>query len=322
MKSEIQLAPDVIREAAQLLREGKIVAFPTETVYGLGANALDASAVQRVFELKGRPSTSPLIVHVASVEAAREVVSEWPPLAEQLARRFWPGPLTLVLPKQASIPDIVTAGLDTVGVRVPAHPIALALLREAKVPVAAPSANRFMGVSPTTAEHVRAAFVDAVPVLDGGPCQVGIESTVVAISGEVVTLLRPGMISLADLRAATHSRVVVPDAVASAGDAHASPGLHHRHYSPSTPLFLTDGRGPLHAGTGAYVWHRTPNPSGQSIKMSDDPERYAAQLYAALHTLDSKGLDWIAVEEPPDTPEWSAIRDRLKRAAGLAYGPG
>src|SRR5579863_8141073 len=188
-----------ISEAAAKIRSGGLAAFPTETVYGLGANALDAAAVQKIYELKGRPETSPLIVHVASVEMAREIVAEWPPLAEELARKWWPGPLTLVLPKRPSISDIVTAGLPTVGVRMPNHPIALELIREAGVPIAAPSANKFMGLSPTTAEHVRAAFGDAVEVLDGGPTRVGIESTVVAIEGGTLKLLRPGMISLGEL---------------------------------------------------------------------------------------------------------------------------
>ena len=194
-----------IKEAAEIIRAGGLVAFPTETVYGLGANALDPAAVQKIFEMKGRPETSPLIVHVASVEMAREVVAEWPPLAEELARQWWPGPLTMVLRKQDSCPVNVTAGLPTVGVRMPNHPIALALIEAAGVPVAAPSANRFTGLSPTTADHVRAAFGDAVPVLDGGPCTVGIESTVVAIEGDKLKLLRPGMISFGEIeQAAAH----------------------------------------------------------------------------------------------------------------------
>src|SRR5580658_2956511 len=195
-----------IKDAASRIRSGEVVAFPTETVYGLGANALDAAAVHKIYELKGRPMASPLIVHVASIEMAREIVAEWPPLAESLARRWWPGPLTLVLPKKPAIPDIVTAGLPTVGVRMPNHPIALELIEEAGVPIAAPSANKFMELSPTTAEHVRAAFGDAVEVLDGGPTQVGIESTVVVIENGAVKLLRPGMISLGEIEscAATH----------------------------------------------------------------------------------------------------------------------
>src|ERR1700730_13858714 len=170
-----------ISQAAEILRSGGLVAFPTETVYGLGANALNPAAVQKIFEMKGRPETSPLIVHVASVEMARKVVAEWPPLAQELSRKWWPGPLTMVLPKHSRVPANVTAGLPTVGVRMPNHPMALALIEESGVPIAAPSANRFTGLSPTTADHVKATFGDAVPALDGGPCTVGIESTVVAI---------------------------------------------------------------------------------------------------------------------------------------------
>lgn len=171
--------------AANLIRAGRLVAFPTETVYGLGANALDAAAVQRIYDAKGRPATSPLIVHVADVIMARQVTAEWPRLAQTLAQRFWPGPLTLVLPKATEIPDIVTAGLDTVGVRIPRHPVALGLIRRARVPIAAPSANRFTQISPTTAEHVRAGLGNSVDlILDGGATHIGIESTVVSLAEE------------------------------------------------------------------------------------------------------------------------------------------
>src|SRR5690348_6346471 len=194
--------PELIRRAAALIREGKLVAFPTETVYGLGANALDAAAVATIFRVKGRPSTSPVIVHVESREAAPQLVTEWPEKAAKLASEFWPGPLTLVLPKRACIPDIVTAGLPNVGLRVPASAFALALLVHAGVPVAAPSANRFTELSPTTAEHVRKSLGNDVDfVLDGGPAQVGIESTVLSLAGSKPALLRPGMISAAQIEA-------------------------------------------------------------------------------------------------------------------------
>src|SRR5215467_1144214 len=182
----------MIARAAELIRAGRLVAFPTETVYGLGANALDAAACERIFVAKGRPHTSPLIVHVDSIEMARAFVSEWPEAAETLARRYWPGPLTLVLPKRPAIPDIVTAGLQTVGLRVPAHPLALELIRAAGVPIAAPSANRFTELSPTAAAHVPLELADYS--LDGGPSHVGIESTVLSLEGEPV-LLRPGVIA-------------------------------------------------------------------------------------------------------------------------------
>jgi L-threonylcarbamoyladenylate synthase len=192
--------PPALERAAALIRGGGLVAFPTETVYGLGANAFDAAAVARIFTAKGRPRQSPLIVHVDSIEMARTLVLEWPDTADRLARRYWPGPLTLVLPKRPSIPDIVTAGLATVGLRVPSHPLALALIRAAGVPIAAPSANPFTGLSPTTAEHVRQSLGDAVDlVLDGGPAMVGIESTVLSLAGAEPLLLRPGVIPLPEI---------------------------------------------------------------------------------------------------------------------------
>jgi len=294
-----------IKEAAEIIRGGGLVAFPTETVYGLGANALDPAAVQKIFEMKGRPETSPLIVHVASVEMAREIVTEWPPMAEELARLWWPGPLTLVLPKKGLIPDNVTAGLPTVGVRMPNHPVAMALIEEADVPIAAPSANRFTGLSPTTADHVRAAFGDAVPVLEGGPCNVGIESTVVAIDGGRLKLLRPGMIALGEIE----------QAAAQAGEAHPSPGMHEKHYSPRTRLILVRSASELPDRTGAYVWRAALGPAARAVRMPLDAASYAAQLYRVLHQLDTENWPWIAVEMPPDAPDWSAIRDRLTRAA-------
>jgi L-threonylcarbamoyladenylate synthase len=296
-----------IKEAADIIRAGGLVAFPTETVYGLGANALDPAAVQKIFEMKGRPGTSPLIVHVASVEMAREIVAEWPPLAEELARQWWPGPLTLVLPKKSRMPDNVTAGLPTVGVRMPNHPIALALIEEAGVPVAAPSANRFTGLSPTTAEHVRAVFGNVLPVLEGGPCAVGIESTVVAIENGKLKLLRPGMISLGEIERT---------AAQGAGAPHPAPGMHEKHYSPRTQLILVRGASELPDRAGAYVWRVALGPAARAVRMPLDPEPYAAELYRVLHQLDAENWPWIAVEMPPDAPDWSAIRDRLSRAAG------
>jgi len=294
-----------LNDAARRIRDGGLIAFPTETVYGLGANALDARAVAKIFELKKRPSTSPLIVHVASVEMARGLVTEWPAQAQDLAGRYWPGPLTLVLPKSAAIPGIVTAGLPTVALRMPAHPIALGLIEAAHVPIAAPSANRFMHLSPTTAQHVRDEFGDAVEVLDGGPCQVGIESTVISLVDGKLTLLRPGMISFADIQ--TIQTPVGP---------HPSPGMHARHYSPRTPLLLADDPSRFPDRSGAYVWWKQPGLTARSVHMPAEPAAYAARLYDVLHRLDSENWPWIAVESPPESPEWAAILDRLRRAAG------
>ena len=300
-----------LEKAAALIRAGRLVAFPTETVYGLGANALDAAAVRRIYEAKGRPATSPLIVHVASVAMARKVVSEWPAAAEKLAARYWPGPLTFVLPKAKRVPDIVTAGLGTVGVRMPAHPIALALIRKAGVPLAGPSANRFTELSPVTAEQVRRGLGSAVDlVLDGGLCRVGIESTVLSLAGPVPVLLRPGMVSREQIEALI-GPVLLAGTVAD-GVAHAAPGQHSKHYSPRAPLRL--GLPSQSAGT-AYLWWAVERPAEFAIRMPNDPDRYGAMLYDTLHRADSTGAREIVVEPVPFGSDWDGIRDRLARAA-------
>jgi L-threonylcarbamoyladenylate synthase len=318
-----------LEHAAALIREGRLAAFPTETVYGLGADALDAAAVAKIFEMKGRPPSSPLIVHVSSTAMAREIVTEWPREADDLARRYWPGPLTLVLPKSPAIPDIVTAGLPTVGIRVPAHPLALQLIEAAGVPIAAPSANRFMGLSPTMAEHVIEAFGDEVPVLDGGACPVGIESTVVSIEGGKVTLLRPGMISLTgefqlgDMEAekigeGAHPLDKVDKDAAHHIDrdaAHPSPGMHPRHYCPVTRLIVVPGPNQLPDRYGAYLWRKKPGLTARSVRMPINVEAFARRWYGILHELDGEGWPWIAVEALPDKPEWAALRDRVARAS-------
>jgi L-threonylcarbamoyladenylate synthase len=291
-------------DAAARIREGGLVAFPTETVYGLGANALDAAAVAKIFALKGRPHSSPLIVHVSSIEMAKRYAAEWPPIADDLARCNWPGPLTIVVNKSPEIPDIVTAGLGTVGLRMPAHELALELILLAGVPVAAPSANRFTHLSPTTAHHVEEEFGDAVEILDGGPCQVGIESTVVSVTGGELKLLRPGMISIDAVAAARPSE-----------GSHPSPGMHERHYSPRTRLFLVDTPLALPDRRGAYIWWKKAGLTACSQRMPRNPAGYAARLYDVLHRIDQENWPWIAVESPPATPEWLAILDRLRRAS-------
>jgi L-threonylcarbamoyladenylate synthase len=290
-----------LAQAAALIRSGGLVAFPTETVYGLGANALDAPAVQRIYEVKGRPSSSPLIVHVADEAMAKSISGNWPELAHILAARFWPGPLTLVVKKTSAIPDAVTAGLDSVGIRVPAHPVALDLIRRTGVPIAAPSANRFTEISPTTAGHVRRGLGDDVDlILDGGPTQVGIESTVVTLTRDPPTVLRPGMISQADLEAVTG--VPWKTGIGSR-DSSESPGLHPRHYAPRTPFYVLP------------IGKCRPAGNGRVIDLPGNPHSYAAALYAELHKADAEGWDWIAVEKPPDTPEWAGILDRIQRAS-------
>jgi L-threonylcarbamoyladenylate synthase len=315
LNRSVAVSNDEITHAAELLRRGKLVAFPTETVYGLGANALDAQAVARIFEVKGRPNTSPVIVHVSDHSMMTKVAASWPDKARILAEKFWPGPLTLVLPKMPAVPDIVTAGLSTVGVRMPAHPIALALIAAVQLPVAAPSANRFAQVSPTTAEHVRKGLGDRVDfILDGGPCEVGIESAVLSLVEEVPVLLRPGGISRQQIEAVIGE---IASAEPVGEGPHQSPGMHPRHYSPRTKLFLVrDGHVPAQ-GTGAYLQLSQPPRESVSevIVMPDDAADYAACLYSMLHALDVRGYDWIAVEAPGPGAEWEAVLDRLHRAA-------
>ena len=300
---------DEILRAAELIRAGRLVAFPTETVYGLGANALDAEAVDRIFAAKGRPATSPLIVHVSSVAMAKQIVSDWSAVAEALTTKFWPGPLTLVMSKQSVVPDRATAGLGTVGVRMPRHPVALALIEAAGVPIAAPSANRFTHVSPTTAAHVRESLGASVDlILDGGPTDVGIESTVVSIAGDRAVLLRPGMI----LRNEIESEIGALGSCESAGSAHPSPGMHRRHYSPRAPLSLDVKPA---EGRSAWVWWNAELPATRSVRMPGDATSYASKLYEVLHMLDGEGWEKIVVEPVPETVEWEAVRDRLTRAA-------
>lgn len=277
-----------IQRAAEIIRQGGLVAFPTETVYGLGANALDEAAVAKIYAAKGRPSTSPLIVHVADIAMAKSLVAAWPEEAERLAKQYWPGPLTLVLPKASHVPNRVTAGLDTVGIRMPNHPIALELIRAAGVPIAAPSANRFTELSPTATAHLPEGLADIT--LEGGPSQVGIESTVVSLVTGKPVLLRPGVIHLEGI-----------EITGNVEGSHPSPGMHHRHYRPRTRLVL--GESPTQG-------------RGYRLALPSDPIAAAATLYATLHNLDAEGYDWIAVDLPPDTPEWAGVRDRLTRAAG------
>ena len=314
-----------IAEAVALLRAGDIVAFPTETVYGLGGNALDPAAVARIFEAKGRPAHNPLIVHLPDAAAARALAAGWPEQAERLGRRWWPGPLTLVLPRAACVPDIVTAGGGTVALRVPAHPAAQALLRAAGVPLAAPSANRSGEVSPTTAAHVARGLAGRIPlVLDGGATNVGIESTVLDLSGPMPVLLRPGMISRAELEREI-GPVGAPGRAPLPEEPRPSPGMLDRHYAPRAPLHLLQSE--LDAGelaravhargerVGAVTFGGPPPDADEVILLPADPEGYARGLYGALHRLDELGVALILAVPPPGEARWDAVRDRLRRAA-------
>lgn len=314
-----------IARAAGVIRRGGLVAFPTETVYGLGADALNASAVGRIFTAKGRPANNPIIVHVADV-TEMDRVAQRTALANRLVERFWPGPLTLVLSKRESVPDAVTAGGPTVAVRAPDHPVAHALISAAGVPIAAPSANRSTEISPTRAEHVLKGLRGRIEmVLDGGPTPAGLESTVLDVSTDPPRLLRPGPVSVEEIEA-----VIGPIMRTAATRTDAplpSPGMLPRHYAPRAPLeclpyaegirrveeLAASGSrvGLVAMGAPALAEDR----GIVAIEMPAAPDRYAARLYAALHALDDAGVDRIVVELPPDTDEWLAVRDRLRRAS-------
>lgn len=316
-----------IDEAAEILRRGGLVAFPTETVYGLGANALDASAVARIFAAKGRPSYNPLIVHVPNEAAARELASDWPESASRLARAFWPGPLTILLRKQGIVPDIVTAGLDSVALRVPAHPVALALLRATRRPLAAPSANRSMALSPTTAQHVARSLGERVDlILDGGPTMVGIESTVVDLRGDRPAILRPGLLGAREIEPVVGALAAPNEPTGDA--ARPGPGMLDRHYAPRAQLRLFASGDAVSiareatalAARGArvatLVLDASPGGDAQEIvRMPGDPARYAQRLYATLHDLDEAEYDVVFVERVPEGDAWAGVRDRLERAS-------
>jgi len=301
-----------VRRAAQILRAGGLVAFPTETVYGLGADASNEKAVARLYEVKRRPADHPVIVHFQKPHHAFRWARDLPGAAAELAERFWPGPLTLILKRSALAKDFVTGGQDTVGLRVPSHPLAQALLKEFGGAIAAPSANRFGMVSPTTPAHVREDLgKDADLVLEGGPSEVGIESTIVDLSSGNAVLLRPGAIT----RQQIDEIVRVTDEISSLRH---SGGLE-RHYAPRTPARLV----PVHAldkeiskgkSVAVLAFSRPDERVDFWLRMPRDPQAYAQKLYAALRELDGAGCEQILVEAPPDTAEWAAVRDRLKRA--------
>ena len=312
---------DIARAVAQL-KAGELVAFPTETVYGLGADASNVDAVRKVYAAKGRPADHPLTVHAADAVQLANWAREIPPAAHALAKKFWPGPLTLVLKRSLRVPDAVTGGQDTVALRVPSHPVAQQLLRAFGGGVAAPSANRFGRVSATTAEHVREEFGDTVAcVLDGGAADVGIESTIVDCSCATPTLLRPGWITPQQLEALLGASLAAPDA-----NAPRVSGSLEKHYSPQTPLMLMEAdlvvelaRSLIKQGKRVAVLARSalrPVLDGLVwVAAPADPAGYAHDLYANLRELDHAGCDAILVEQPPEKAEWFAIRDRLNRAA-------
>jgi len=319
-------ARSLITEAVAILRRGGLVAFPTETVYGLGADAANAQAIARVFAAKGRPGTNPLIVHVADARRATRYAAVWPDTAQTLSREFWPGPLTLVVPKGKTIVAQVTAGLETVGLRAPDHPLTLRLLDEFDGPLAGPSANPSTRVSPTTAAHVRRQLASRVDlILDGGPCRIGIESTVLDLTTDVPRILRPGMISRAQIE-----QVIGPVQVAAGHTDDAapasSPGQHKVHYAPRAKAYRFDRQelDRVEAWCAAHtaepwvmlILQSTPHDphSARHIALPAEPQGYAARLYQAFHAIDEAATRTLFVEMPPDQPAWSALRDRLLRA--------
>ena len=325
-----ELFQKAVHRAADLLRAGEIVALPTETVYGLAANALDAQAVAKIFEIKGRPANNPIIVHVAGNEMAKRCVKDFPAIAEKLSKSFWPGPLTLVLLRAKIISGIVTAGGETVGIRWPSHPFIQAVIRECGFPLAAPSANLSERISPTNAEHVRKQLGGKIPlIVDGGQSQVGIESTVLDLTVLPPRILRPGMIHAESLAAVCGEVQSPKSKVQSPESTLRSPGLLKKHYSPKAKLFVLNWRDDAELEfkiqnskfkiQNCHVIAHTKIPSGEHFAgvsvIPHDAEAFARALYAELHRCDEAGAELIVVESPPDSPEWSGIADRLRRAS-------
>lgn len=296
-----------VEYAAEAIRRGQLVAMPTETVYGVAANALDPEAVRRLYALKGRPAENPMIVHIARLEDLSELVGEFPDAARTLAERFWPGPLTMVLRKSPKVPPEVTAGLDTIAVRMPRHPVALQLILAAGVPLAAPSANRFTRLSPTGPEHIDDELRAGLAcVLDGGRSPVGLESTVIDMTVWPPQILRPGGVSRGDIQAA----LGVPLGQIPSAKMRRSPGMYPRHYAPMARVVLVDR---IENGYPGLVFGAPAGP--QQIRMPNDATAYASALYDALHRLDRERPAEIYVERPAGGPEWEAVLDRLAKAS-------
>jgi L-threonylcarbamoyladenylate synthase len=319
MQQQEQEHPGLMMKAAGMLSEGSVVAFPTETVYGLGANVFDAKAVARIFEIKQRPHFDPLIAHVHSPDHVELLADEFPVIAQNLIAEFWPGPLTLVLPKNRRVSDLVTAGLSTVAIRMPRHPLALELIRQAGVPLAAPSANLFSCTSPTTAQHVLHQLGDHVDlVMDGGPCSVGIESTIVLLTADAPVLLRAGGTAVEDIERVTGPLL----RAAHSSDRPSAPGQLSQHYAPKTPLILSGKTGPTPGAgrTGLLTFRPSSNTEGfaavEVLSAGGDLREAAANLFAAMHRLDALNLDLILAWPVPERGLGVAINDRLRRAGG------
>lgn len=315
-------SPPDIQAAVAALRRGEVIGLPTETVYGLAADASNVEAVRRIFALKGRPADHPLIVHIADASSLSTWTTDASPLALRLAQAFWPGPLTMILPRSTRVPDVVTGGQDTVGLRCPDHPVALAVLHEFGGGLAAPSANRFGRISPTSAVHVREEFPSGVDiVLDGGDCEIGIESTILDLSSGQPRILRPGQISAARIEA-----VIGPVAQDRNEHSPRASGTLEAHYAPRTPLLMlpraaleSEAREQGALGKRTAILGVGTLPMGSDgLALPEDAASYAHGLYAALRQLDASGQQLLLVERPPDDPEWLAVHDRLRRAAAGA----
>jgi L-threonylcarbamoyladenylate synthase len=325
-----ELFQKAVRQAVELLRAGEVIALPTETVYGLAANALDTKAVLKIFEVKGRPANNPIIVHVAGVEMAKRCAANWPASADKLAKAFWPGPLTLVLPRAGEIPGIVTAGGATVGVRWPSHPFIQVVIRECGFPLAVPSANLSGCVSPTNAEHVRKQLGGKISlIVDGGQSQIGIESTVFDLTVWPPQILRPGMIHVESLAVVVGKIQDQKSKVQSPKSALRSPGLLKKHYAPKAKLLVLNWRDDadlrkqienrrFEIGNCCVIAH-TRIPAAANFAcvsvIPHDAEAFARAIYAELHRCDEMGMKLVVVEAPPALQEWSGIADRLQRAA-------
>jgi L-threonylcarbamoyladenylate synthase len=311
-----------IAAAAEVIRAGGIVAIPTETVYGLAADALNPDAIAKIYEAKGRPSTNPLIIHVTSIDAAKELASSWPVAAQQLTEAFWPGPLTVIVPKNPAVPDAATAGLPSVAVRNTSHPVMRAVIDAAGTPLAAPSANKSQAVSPTRAAHVLKSLGDRVDmVIDAGTTEHGLESTVVDCTVVPPRVLRPGPVTIFELERVV-GRVKSDQSDVADSLARSSPGMSHKHYSPQAAVkmvpaaklaeVIATAEGPV----GAFVLAGALlNPNATVTQMPADPVAYGAILYTELHRMDDAGVKTLVIEEVPNAPGWEAVRDRLRRAS-------
>ncbi len=317
----------VFDDAVRILQDGRLVAFPTETVYGLGAIATNPEAVVRIFGAKGRPPTNPLIVHVSDLSMAQQYTRTWPPTADRIAEHFWPGPITIILPRTSMIPDRVTGARETVGIRIPSNPIARELIRRTGFPLAAPSANRSTGISPTTADHVSKHLAGRIDlIIDGGPTNVGIESTILDLSGEAPTILRPGKITSEELKAVLEEPVLSVEKIVPTNQVALSPGQSAVHYAPQTPTIrlepgepwpdlsnLTTPIGVIRFGSSDMLLPTLDQAQATWIHLPE-PVIAERRLYEALHRLDDSNATLILVLMPPNQPAWTAIRDRLRRA--------